>query len=206
MGHNTLPDPAESQPLACVQSPSVGQTLQLAALLGSPSWYLIYIFPDTLFSGFSNDKTEPDEEKKKRRTWLRARGEHQEGGEEEAAASTSSCLPQLTTGRVDNWKDLLTETWKEFWDRKVKSKSVWVWQRQGWYGPLGGSCRGKSRSNQRCKEALRAGWPSQLQPRGGKSLAPEPPCGHSGQDGWRRLAPRLAGCEAWTAATEAAAV
>lgn len=74
MGHNTLPDPAESQPLACVQSPSVGQTLQLAALLGSPSWYLIYIFPDTLFSGFSNDKTEPDEEKKKRRTWLRARG------------------------------------------------------------------------------------------------------------------------------------
>lgn len=66
-----------------------------------------------------------DEEKTKRRTWLRARGEHQEGGEEEAAASTSSCLPQLKLKwRVDNWKDLLTETWKEFWDRKAKSKSV----------------------------------------------------------------------------------
>lgn len=100
-----------------------------------------------------------EEEKKKRRTWLRTREEHQEGGEEEAAASTFSCLPQLKLKwRVDNWKDLLTETWKEFWDRKVKSKSGWVCQRQGWYGPLGGSCRGRSWSNPRCKAALRAAW------------------------------------------------
>lgn len=48
-----------NKPLACIQSP-VRQILQLMALLRSSSWYLIYIFPDTLFSRFSNDKTEPE--------------------------------------------------------------------------------------------------------------------------------------------------
>lgn len=86
VGHNTLPDPAahcpsaggdlrvtilslapwshsllqRNKPLACIQSPSVRQILQLMALLGSSSWHLIYIFPDTLFLRFSNDKTEPE--------------------------------------------------------------------------------------------------------------------------------------------------